>query len=61
MTPLPIPPGLLESELFSLAAKLMLGAFGAGAALLTWSCLALSARWSELDDRLGPPTSRPLP
>jgi hypothetical protein len=57
MTPLPVP---MESVLFAVAAKVALAAFGASAAILTWSCLALSGRWSDLDDRLGPPITRPV-
>jgi hypothetical protein len=56
MLPLPLP---LDAEPFVLVLKVGAVLFGAGATVLTWSCLALSARWSEMDETLGPPAARP--
>ena len=53
MSPLPLDP-----DVVGLAAKVVVIGFTAGAALLTWSCLALSARWSDLEERLGAPAAR---
>ena len=56
MPPLPLP---LDAEPFALALKVCAALAGVAATLLTWSCLALSARWSEMDESLGPPAARP--
>jgi hypothetical protein len=54
--PLPLP---LDAEPFALAVKVCAALVGAAATLLTWSCLALSSRWSDMGEQLGPPAARP--
>ena len=56
MLPLPLP---LDVEPFALVLKVCAVLVGAAVTVLTWSCLALSARWSEMDETLGPPAARP--
>ena len=59
LTPLPMP---IDGELLTLltrAAQIGGIALAAGSAMLTWCCLALSARWNEVEERLGPAPSRP--
>ena len=59
LIPLPLP---IEGELFTLlirAAQFGAIALAAGSTLLIWCCLALSARWNDVEERLGPAPSRP--
>ena len=53
-----------EGDLLTLlirAAQVGAIAVAAGSTLLTWCCLALSARWNDVEERLGPAASRAEP
>jgi hypothetical protein len=59
LAPFPLP---IDGELLPLltrAAQIGGIALAAGSAVLTWCCLALSARWNDVEERLGPAPSRP--